>query len=268
MHRETVAPLQPEGSGVPLFLIAPGGEAISFVRSLGKEQPVFGVRVGRAAARSEIPEICQIAIQCADAIRAVRSRGPYALAGWCSAGLIALETARELERSGERAAFVALFDARTVFLPAMRWDRAAVVQVVRYAQRVAFFLHRVRVYGIAALRVALDARAGGLIGAGRRIVGEQGSSPVAKSLRIHRPEAWSGRVVHIWAAERPRGWFRDPEFLWGAISPQGFQFYEVPGDHHSMLKEPNAQRVAMILARELRQAKLAARHDCPVDGRS
>jgi thioesterase domain-containing protein len=56
------------------------------------------------------------------------------------------------------------------------------------------------------------------------------------------------------AAERPKGAFRDPEFIWGQLSPAGFGFHEVPGDHDSMLREPNANTIAEILGSELSEA--------------
>jgi thioesterase domain-containing protein len=58
-------------------------------------------------------------------------------------------------------------------------------------------------------------------------------------------------MLHLWAAERPRGKFLDPTFEWNHLSPQGFGFHEVPGDHFSMLSEPNVAELARILAAEL-----------------
>ena len=88
-----------------------------------------------------------------------------------------------------------------------------------------------------------------------RILGNPSANLIGDGLRRYVPTAWAGRVVHIWAEERPKGRFRDPEFLWSVISPHGFQFYEVPGEHNTMLQEPHVERVATLLERELHRAK-------------
>jgi thioesterase domain-containing protein len=246
-------PIQAHGSGIPLFLVAAGFEAVSFARYLGPDQPLYGVRGPDSPATFQ-----EIAETSARAIRRARPQGPYALAGWCSSGLIALETARQLQNSGAHVSFVALFDARTVFLPPMSFGQLALVRAWRYLQRVRFFLARVRRQGWSPIRVAVGSRARSLE---ESLRAERGARPdiVLEALRNYRPIPWDGRAVHIWAADRPRGRFQDPEFLWRSISPQGFKFYEVPGDHLTMLREPHVHRVAMILARELRQAKHAQR---------
>ena len=47
-------------------------------------------------------------------IRKIQPRGPYLLGGLCAGGLIAFEMARQLHRSGDHVAMVALFDAADV----------------------------------------------------------------------------------------------------------------------------------------------------------
>jgi hypothetical protein len=42
--------------------------------------------------------------------------------------------------------------------------------------------------------------------------------------------------------------------MWGQLSPAGFGFHEVPGDHDSMLREPNTAKIAEILGSELLKA--------------
>src|SRR4051794_7962935 len=43
--QQMVVPIQPNGTGIPLFLVSPGIESLSFVRYLGPDQPVFAIRV-------------------------------------------------------------------------------------------------------------------------------------------------------------------------------------------------------------------------------
>lgn len=229
--------LQLSGSGVPLFLVSPGMEARALAKRLGPDRPLFGLRIPNLEHLPPPHTLERIAAECVRTLRRSRPSGAYALGGWCSAGVIALEIARQLEEAGERVAFVALFDARGVLLPAMSPARRRLVRAVRLAGKLRF--RATQAGRLRWLRQAFAAR-----NAQVALVNNVG-------LRQYRPHPWTGRVVHVWAAERPRGRFLDPMFEWGHVSPGGFTFYEVPGDHFSMLAEPNVLALARILATEL-----------------
>jgi len=248
-----VVSLQPEGDGVPLFLVGPSKEAVSIVRYLGS-RPVFGIRVPSPDRCPELRSVGDLAVVCAQAIQRAHPDGPYALAGWCDAGMLALEIARELEHGGGQIAFVAMLDARTVFLPPMSRRKRALVSCCYQLQRFRFFVSRVLAQGLSPIEVAARARLTRAREAKSRMWREP-SRPDTISInalfRRHRPLPWRGRMLHIWAAERPRGSFRDPEFVCGYLSPDGFAFYEVAGSHATMLAEPNVGALCRILAEEL-----------------
>jgi thioesterase domain-containing protein len=251
--RETVVAIQPHGSGIPIFLVTPGLEGVSIVRHLGSDQPVFAMRVPEFGDTN--PRLEEIAAVLAQHIRRVRPKGPYAVAGWCAAGILGLEIARHLEMDGEPVAFAALLDARRVFLGHLNPLRRTWICSWLYAKRVQFFVQRVAKLGLKPVKMAVGGRANGLREATRRMR-EGAPDLIAASMNSYVPTRWSGRVVHIWAEERPRGRYCDPQFAWDAVSPRGFAFYEVPGDHLSMLEEPAVGRIAMVLDQELRRAKM------------
>jgi acyl-CoA synthetase (AMP-forming)/AMP-acid ligase II/thioesterase domain-containing protein/acyl carrier protein len=247
-----VLPLQSNGGGVPLVLIFPGTEYLSLVRSLGPDRNVLGIRDIGIEGLPVPHSIEQIASECVARLRRHVSRGPYALAGWCASAIVALEMARRLEEDGEQVAFVALFDARDIFLPPMNQFRRTVVRSWRFAQRIVFFGSEAR----SLWQKAADWNAGVRKAAHRfQKLAADPSGVVALALRDYQPKPWSGRMLHLWAAERPKGAFRDPEFIWGNLSPAGYVFHEVPGDHDSMLREPNASTIAEILGAELSKAE-------------
>jgi acyl-CoA synthetase (AMP-forming)/AMP-acid ligase II/thioesterase domain-containing protein/acyl carrier protein len=260
-HGNEVLSLQSNGGGVPLVFIFPGTEYLSLVRSLGPDHDVLGIRdIGMEAlpgADSPAPHspgshsIDQIASECVTRLRRHVPKGPYALAGWCASAIVALEVGRQLEEKGEQVAFVALLDARDIFLPPMNQLRRTVVRSWRFAQRIVFFGSEAR----SLWQKAADWNAG-VRSAARRIKKLAGDPRgiLVEPLRHYRPKPWSGRTIHLWAAERPKGAFRDPEFIWGYLSPAGFEFHEVPGDHDSILREPNAGSIAEILGKELSKA--------------
>ncbi len=228
-------------------------EAVSLARYLGPDRPLFGLRLPELESQTGILRVEDIAEYCAAEMRKLRPEGPFALAGWCSAGFIGLEIAKQLERQGAQVPLVAMFDARTVYLPPMSLCKRWIVQGCHLAQRVQHFVSRVMEEGQAPVQTAFSSRLPAKPGPSGRF-----EKMLAATMNAYRPEPWSGRIVHIWAAQRPKGFFRDPEFICGFLSPNGFGFYEVPGNHNSMLAEPRIAEVSRILAGELDRAEAAA----------
>jgi len=249
-----VAPIQPDGTGLPLFLVGPGLEGLGLARGLGTNRPLYGVRVPNLELEPLPHTIEDIAAECVRGLLRVRPQGPYALCGWCAAGVLALEMAHQLEKQGQEVAFVALFDARTIFLPEMSVGRRILVRSWQFVQRLTFFVSQLRIQGLKVLRATISdrlTRARDARTRARRGLAPSHNHLLYAALHNYRPRPWSGRIIHIWAAERPRGWFRDPEFSWSHLSPRGFVFHEVPGDHHSIMAEPDIAAVSAILASEL-----------------
>ncbi len=253
-HENEVLPLQTNGGGIPLVLVFPGTEYLSLVQSFAPDRAVLGIRdIGLE--RLPAPHtIEQIAAECVARLRRYLPKGPYALAGWCASGIVALEMARRLEEDGEQVAFVALFDARDVFLPPMNQFRRTLVRSWRFAQRIAFTGLEMRLLLQRAANWNMGVRK-----AARRFqkLAADPSGTLVLAMQHYQPKPWSGRMLHLWAAERPKGAFRDPEFIWGHLSPAGFEFHEVPGNHESMMREPSAGTIAEILGAELSAADTA-----------
>ncbi len=152
--QDAIVAIQPQGCGVPLFLVSPGLEAWSLRRLLGEDRPLFGIRLPDLGRARHLDSLEAIAAHCVRSIRKARPHGPYALAGWCAAGLLGLEIARQLEQSGARVAFVAMLDARGVLLPPMTRGKRRLVQLCHRTQRFTFFLSRVLAEGPVRVRSA------------------------------------------------------------------------------------------------------------------
>jgi hypothetical protein len=254
VHPEVVVPLQQNGASVPLLLVSPGQEALSIVRHLGPDRPVYGIRVPNLENYPPPHNLETIAAVCVRGILKARPEGPYALTGWCAAGYLALEIAKQLEAEGAAVAFVAMLDARTVFLPPMSRSKHLAVRCVHLFQRFRFFLQRVFEQGSKPLRWAVMRRVNHVTEVRQRAwrgLSPSHSDAMTAAVGKYRPEPWAGRIVHIWARKGPRGLFRDPRFLCSHLSPGGFGLYEVAGDHLSMLVEPHVAEVSDVFATEI-----------------
>ena len=111
--RTRVLPVQAEGSQPPFFFLHGfwTGEAFycfTLARACGQDQPFYVIEPCTFRARDGAPPLEAIARAHIDAMREVQPRGPYRLGGYCNGGLLAYEMARQLERDGERVAFLGL----------------------------------------------------------------------------------------------------------------------------------------------------------------
>ena len=141
------------------------------------------------------------------------------------AAIVALEVGRRLEEEGEQVAFVALLDARDIFLPPMNQFRRVVVRSWRFAQRIVFFGSEVR----SLWQKATNWNAGVRKTAHRfQELAADPNGILVPALRHYQPKPWSGRTIHLWAAERPKGAFRDPEFTGGTSRRPDLDFTRYP----------------------------------------
>lgn len=101
--------------GVPLVLIAPGSAYLRLANRLDATNPVIGITAPLPEHLSLPHTIEHIAAECVRMLRRSRPAGPYALAGWQTDAVVALEMARLLEEQGEKIAFVAMLDASDLF---------------------------------------------------------------------------------------------------------------------------------------------------------
>lgn len=238
-----VIPIQPHGNGLPLFMIDPGYEGPRLAKHLGPNRPFIGVPIPPSTNPTVSRSIDQLAAGCARALRAFQPQGPYALVGWCAAGVIALEVARQLEQDGGDIAFVAMLDARYMFPPPLSPPHLAFVRLWRRVRRLTYVARRWPAGLWNHVRTSVISNTPPTL------------PETHQALLRHRPLPWSGRMVHIWASDSPHGRYFDAGFAWNHLAPAGFVFHQVQGDHLTFLQEPRIQQVADLLSQELDRAQ-------------
>jgi hypothetical protein len=200
--------------GTPLVLIAPGLAYRRLANRLDASNPVIGITPPSLELLLLPHTIEHVAAECVRMLRRYLAHGPYALAGWRTEGLVALEMARLLEEEGDKVVFVALLDASALF------------QSPRGRIRRAF--------------VSLK----GLL----RNEPKPSCEFMAEALRQYRPQPWYGKILHIRPYQETSE--RLARFEWRDIAPHGLAEFKAPAE---MLAEPNVHIVAEILASQLDQ---------------
>jgi amino acid adenylation domain-containing protein len=115
----TLVPLQPLGSGLPVFLVpeleASALNLVRLIRYMGTQQPVYGLHPrgfdDGLAPHATLPAAAAYYLR---AIRTARPAGPYLLAGICYGGLVAFEMAQQLVAQGQTVLLLALIDVTGV----------------------------------------------------------------------------------------------------------------------------------------------------------
>jgi hypothetical protein len=111
-----------QARGVPVVLVAPGSAYRGLANRLDAVHRVIGITAPDLEHLPLPHTIEHIAAECVRMLRRYRPHGPYALAGWQTDGLVALEMARLLEEEGDRVVLLAMLDASNLFrAPATSW---------------------------------------------------------------------------------------------------------------------------------------------------
>jgi thioesterase domain-containing protein/acyl carrier protein len=259
----TLVPIQPQGDAPPLFCVSrPNVNALGYValaRHMGRGQPVYGLQA-QLRDESERPyeraEIVELAERYLAEMRRVQPRGPYFLCGFCEGALIAFEMARLLGEEGEEVGFLGILDA----FPIENTRRFLPTVIRMFGQRARKRLARLaELRGVALAREAQRAVASApaaLVSALRSLpfMRRAPSADEAHGLERLEQQYWPGpdfvppaiacTITVFRVAHQP--WWRiaDPELGWGPWTTRGVEVHHVPGEHTTLLREPQVRALA------------------------
>lgn len=254
--------LQPEGVRTPWFMVHPPGGIVvcyqALAQRLNRERPFYGIRSHGLHGNGEaLPETMEaMAAEYVAAVKAVQPHGPYYLGGWSVGGLVAFEMAQQLLAEGEPIAFLTLLDTTPTATPeedpggreyGLEVSLEELAKLGPDAQLPYLWQHALKL---------------GLIGPDVPLGVAQQVLEALKRLFHHHmvlanhyvPRPYPGKITllrpsdapFVVATSRDRGWSK-----WAAEVEVHF----VPGQHHSMVKEPHVQAMARVLEACLKRAE-------------
>jgi thioesterase domain-containing protein len=196
-------------------------------------------------------------------VREFQPHGPYYLGGWCYGGIVAVEMARLLKQEGEEIALLALLE--TVAMPA-RWTnpryfmhrlrcfaRMSPDRWINYFRAKARYTRESRLANKMRFRQA-DTSPDGEIRDPRLLKLEHVYNTNLAALKNYRTEPFDGRVTLFNAAEKDTALIPDPQYGWVGLARE-IEVHEVPGNHDTMLTEPNVSALAQQLTECLMRAQ-------------
>jgi thioesterase domain-containing protein/acyl carrier protein len=274
-------PVQPEhgfvvlragGTRPPLFVVhGVYGHVLEYrdlVNALGPDQPVYGFEAPQGT-RGEpvLSTIEQLAARYVQQLRARQPYGPYYLCGYCWAGPLTCEIARQLQASGQEIGLLVLIDSqpplsrrsqqltqrsrRTVWKIIQRnlrrldeLEPAAIPQFLR--ERVINLVHRT--IGVPAYRLSVRLQLP-LLPIFRQMRGALLYAGKASKL-----QGYYGRVTLIMSRPTHTSRFQDYSAEWARLATDGLEVREVSGEHLTIMQEPYVHGLASELRECLTRA--------------
>ena len=214
-----------------------------------------------------------IAEQFVQGIRERCPEGPYMLAGWCAHGLLAYETARQLQAQGHKVAQLLLLE--TVNPVRMKqysgWKRSiARVQLklhllkfeYAYLQQLNSTQTRDYIAGRTARKIGRIRQSLLRVLKATKFYPELEDPAAGNPLDVlyaasakYRPKPYSGPVVLIRSTQRTFGFGHVLDLGWSDILGQNLEIRETPGNHYTIYMEPNVDALANKMNTCLRQAE-------------
>ncbi len=252
----------------PFFFIhAASGTVLPYLdltRYLDPQQPFYGLQArGLDGLAEPFDQVSAMASYYLESVRRVQPEGPYWVGGWCIGGLIAFEMACQLESQGAQVTLLTIVERHapvklnrpepehSILVAGLALDLglplkqllASDVDAAQLApdEQLAYIFERVQRAGVIPSSLDLDAF--------RRIF--EVFKGVAHAQRYYEPRAQYHGALSVFVADAPfDDWGKD--LGWSAFATGPLTVHQVPGDHYSVIREPNVARLAELLNAQLR----------------
>jgi acyl transferase domain-containing protein/thioesterase domain-containing protein/acyl carrier protein len=245
------------GSKPPFFLVAGMFGNVLNLRHLatlaGRDRPFYGLQA-RGLFGGEAPHdrIEDAAADYIAEIRQVQPHGPYSLGGFSGGGITAYEMARQLEAAGEVVELVVMLDTPLPVRPELTAPDKALIKLAELKRKGPSYLSEWWQARSAWKRRKAEGPATDTEDAFHNAAIE---SAFRRAVADYTVQPWDGRLV-LFRPPLDRHWkvtggnwvSREREYVfpdndWTGFAP-ALEVYEVPGDHDSMVLEPNVRVLA------------------------
>jgi acyl transferase domain-containing protein/thioesterase domain-containing protein len=256
------------GPKTPFFLVAGMfGNVLNLrhlAQLLGGDRPFWGLQArglyGDAAPHATLP---QAAADYIAEMRQVQPQGPYLIGGFSGGGLTAWEMARQLEAEGQEVALLALLDTPLPMRPTLsRADRAMIklAELRRKGPRYLADWARARIAWERAKREGAPAQAEGAFHNAAIEAAFRGAVAVYDMpMRQGRTALFRPPLDRHWQVTGGNWVSHAREYVFPDNDLTRFapalQVVEVPGDHDSMVLEPNVRTLAARMRAVIAEAE-------------
>jgi amino acid adenylation domain-containing protein len=227
-------PIQKEGARTPFYWIDVGPWCRALASHMGPERPLFGLSIEETDDLPQNPSMEEIAVCLAKKLRAAQPEGPYILGGWCASGLMAYALARHLQDSGFEVPLVVMlegYNPARVFSQSRRFQLAGRMRYHIRNMMTGTWRHKIK--------YAFE-RVDALLKRFRRVPPVE--NEVLQALFSYNPPSYDGAVLLLETELSPAQC--DIVSTWSGLLTGPVDHRRVPGNHVSVLLEPNIQTLA------------------------
>lgn len=261
-----VVPLRPFGSRPPFIWVRAVAKLRGLLRRLGPDQPSYALMTQgeRLPAPYTFEELAHLYVE---DIREFQPQGPYYLAGWCLAGVLAFEIAQQLHAQGEEVAFLAVFDAPVLSAGGQpggssvrRWtgrigQHARALRALDSPARMKYLWDRLASFHRYHVSTPLWRLLSRRTGPATATLAQDPELALRLAGLAYAPRPFPGVVTLFQSSDHPRAEILEAREYWRQWAAGGLEAHEVPGDHESMFDEPQAEVTACSLRACLERAQ-------------
>jgi thioesterase domain-containing protein len=278
---ERVFEIQDRGARPPLIIVDAGPHFRLLASNLGPAQPVYGAALPNRADLSANFTFQEIASHLIDALDASGIPGPYCLAGWSMAGVIAYEMAQQLRARGEVVPLLIFFDTSTPkYLGRHKGWKNFPKRLFRFGRKVLYRLGQLRQKSIREAWGYYRERTSSFETRYNKTLQRLGLPPsrlpfkeplalswefLYRAGQAYEPKPYEGPMVLFLSNFRDTRGFQDPQQGWGELARSGLQVIEISSDHDLIFFEPVVSQLASLLTRRLKELSRTAAVDGAVD---
>jgi acyl transferase domain-containing protein/thioesterase domain-containing protein/NADP-dependent 3-hydroxy acid dehydrogenase YdfG len=254
------------GPAIPFFLVAGMFGNVLNLRHLahlvGADRRFYGLQArglyGAEPPHATFPEAADAYLE---EIRTVQPHGPYFLGGFSGGGLTALEMAQKLRKSGEEVALLAMLDTPLPNRPRLSAKHRAAIQWLDLTRGGPAYVSRWAERRVRWEVSRMERLFGGAVESGEAQFHDKAIEAAFRAaLPLYQVVEYDGYVALFRPAPHPTWTLADgtmidanreyilPDNGWSPFVTT-LDVFEVPGDHDSMVLEPNVR----VLARRLRR---------------
>ncbi len=262
---ESLVPIKPQGSKMPLYIVHGAGLNVLLFNALAmnmdEDQPVYGLQAKGLNGIDEPLDVMEdIAANYIAEIIAQNPTGPYALAGYSLGGTIAYEMAHQLMAMGKEVKMLAVFDTyakqTNIFDPF--WKRTFgsihlfIMQLLNSFVLFAEDPKRTFEYKSLVIKRRIIKLYWKLKGNEQKHQGffaydNEIDEASAKAKRNYYQKPLN-ITVDLFKAQKRTFYMNDFDYLgWREFALKGVNVHEIPGEHNTIFAPPNDEKFAVVL---------------------
>lgn len=231
---KNLSAIRPAGSAIPLFCVHGDEASHSLPKYLDPDTPFYAFfHQGEDGKEIRYTSVESIAKHFISELKQARPAGPYLLCGYSFGGIVAYEMAQQLSAMGDEVPLVVVFDT---YAPAMHGK--AIESDLKFYDPLKKRIMR----GL----VSQYLRNGGTVPT--RLRNFHIIDTYDRAAMAYAPKPFKGRLA-VFKAEHSWG---PNEMGWNELAANDVDIHVLPGDHYTMIEEPQVQALARELSECIR----------------